>query len=48
MKLVTMLAVVVMLAMAGGEIATDAVQIGYAMQADDARLAAAYGIGAGE
>lgn len=46
MKLVTMLAVVVvMLAMAGGEVATDAMQVGHAMQENDARLAAAHGIG---
>ena len=45
LRLVVLLAVVVMLAMMGGEVSTDAMQIGYVMQNNDARLVAAYGLG---
>ena len=47
MKLVMVLAVVVLLAMAGREVSTTAVETGHAMQANDAWLAA-YGAGTGE
>ena len=45
LQLVMVLAMVVMLALGAGEIATDAVETGYVMQNNDARLAAAYGSG---
>ena len=48
MRLAMLLVVVVVLAMGGGEVALFAQDAGYAMQANDARLTAAYGVGMGE
>lgn len=48
LKLVMVLAVVVVMAMAGGEVSTAAIETGHAMQNNDARLVAAYGAGTGE
>ncbi len=48
MKLVLLLAAVVVMAMFGGEVATDAMEVGQAAKHNDARLVAAYGTGAGE
>ncbi len=42
------LAAVVVIAMGGGEVVTGSMEIGYAIQDNDVRLAVAYGIGAGE
>ncbi len=45
MRFALALVMVVVLAMFGGEVATDAMEVGGAMQANDARLAVAYGMG---
>ncbi len=45
MRFVLALVVVVVLAMGAGEVGTSAMEVGGAMQANDARLSAAYGIG---
>lgn len=42
-----MVLIVVLLALGAGEVATSAMQVGHAMQNNDARLAA-YGVGLGE
>ncbi len=48
LRLTMVIAVVVLLAMGGGEVVTGAMGVGHAMQQNDARLAAAYGVGVGE
>lgn len=48
LKLTVVLAVLVLFAMAGGEVMLGAMEIGHAMQENDARLAASYSVGLGE
>jgi hypothetical protein len=48
LKLTLIIAVLVILAMAGGEVMLGAMDIGHVMQENDARLVAAYSIGLGE
>lgn len=48
LKLTLIIAVLVILAMAGGEAVVGAMDIGHAMQENDARLVAAYSVGLGE
>lgn len=48
LKLTLVLAVLVILAMGGSEVVVGAMDIGHAMQENDARLVAAYSVGLGE
>lgn len=48
LKLTLVLAVLMILAMGGGEVVVGAMEIGHIMQENDARLVAAYSIGLGE
>ncbi len=45
MRLAMLIVVMVVLAMGAGELGTSAMEVGGAMQANDARLSAAYGMG---
>lgn len=48
LKLVLLLTLMVVIAIGAGEVSTDAMQVGHAMQDNDARLVASYSAGTGE
>lgn len=48
LKLTLVFTLLVLLAMAGGEVMVDVMEIGFVMQENDARLVAAYSVGLGE